>query len=69
LTSIEGIDESHDNILKFLKQKLNCSGHIKKDKTTGKDIIYLSGDHRNKICQYLILLNVASHGDIIVHGS
>lgn len=50
------------NSLKKLKHTLCCSAHVE------DDYIYLSGDQREKLKQYIIKNNIIEHSNIVVHG-
>lgn len=68
MTIIEGLDKKINlkKLLTYLKTILNCGGNIVMGEETAS--IKLSGDHRNKVRDFLITSKIADKEDIIVHG-
>merc|ERR1712224_640735 len=70
LTRIKGLSDEFDfkKILAFLKKERKCNGGIKLDDLTGKNIIELSGDHREYIKEFLYEEGISEYENIRIHG-
>ena len=58
-----------ESMIKFLKKKLNCGGHVASDDVSGKLIGILNGDHRTEVSKYIISLRTIQEDKIMVHGA
>merc|ERR1711894_110098 len=70
LTRIKGLSEEYNfkKILNHFKKTYNCNGAIKKDEQTGRDIIELSGDHRDVVKEFFNEEGIADLEYIRIHG-
>jgi Translation initiation factor SUI1. len=64
-TIISGWSETMD--VTHLKKKLQCGGHIVEDEDLGK-VMTFTGDHKQKIYNFLISEKICSEEDIIIKG-
>jgi translation initiation factor SUI1 len=68
-TIISGWSETMDvkKICTHLKKKLQCGGHIVEDEVLGK-VMTFTGDHKQKIYDFLMSEKICSEEDIIIKG-
>ena len=68
-TIISGWPEEFNlkKICSHLKKNLQCGGHIADDETLGK-VMSFTGDHKQKVYDFLISEKICSEDDIILKG-
>jgi translation initiation factor SUI1 len=68
-TIISGWDERMDvkKICTHLKKKLQCGGHITDDETLGK-VMSFTGEHAQKVYDFLISEKICREDDVIFKG-
>jgi translation initiation factor SUI1 len=68
-TIISGWSEEMDikKICSHLKKNLQCGGHIADDETFGK-VMSFTGDHKQKVYDFLISEKICREDDIILKG-
>ena len=68
-TIISGWSDGLDliKICSYLKKHLQCGGHMAEDETFGKVIIF-TGDHSQKVYNFLISENICGKEEIILKG-
>jgi translation initiation factor 1 len=72
-TLIEGLpdviesDVNAKRHLKYFRKNYCCNGNILHDTKAGL-VIQLQGDHRSKVCEYLIAKEIAEESKIRIHG-
>lgn len=55
-------------VLKEWKNRFNCAGAVKKEKT-GAEYIELFGDHREEVKEFLIYEGIGTKDNIISYGN
>lgn len=74
ITTVEHLDKFDENpkfvdkITKYLRKQLSCGATVKDEKDGTGKVIQLSGDHREKISQFLVEKEICKKDDIKVHG-
>ena len=68
-TTVYGLHDKFDlkKIISHLKNSLNCSGALKKDKEFGEVMIF-TGNKKNEIYEFLIKEEIATNNEIIMKG-
>jgi translation initiation factor 1 len=73
ITILEGLSEDLDlkRISKSMRKSFHCDCVVLQNKA-GEDILQLQGDHREKICEWLVANNIVEASDakeqIVLHG-
>ena len=56
------------SMVKKMKIKFSCGGHVKLDKDTNQYVCILNGDHRQSVCDFLVKTCSIHHERIVIHG-
>jgi translation initiation factor 1 len=69
ITTVQGLPAQLDQkkILKAFKKIFACNGNIVDDEEMG-EVIQLQGDHRDKICTFLVEEQISKAENIKIHG-
>ena len=69
LTTVQGIGEEFDKkrLVKAFKKQFACNGTVVDHPEYG-EVIQLQGDQRNKMCEFMVMHQIADKDRLKVHG-